>query len=96
MITESVDIMKQYRVYPHERFALRRLPAGTVTSTENSKIIDDVYDCIEECPYLNGSLKSDNMDMILFKRNIQFIAEVLAHYMFDLKDSSLVRRLDCY
>ena len=60
------------------------------------KIIDDVYDCIEECPYLNGSLKSDNMDMILFKRNIQFIAEVLAHYMFDLKDSSLVRRLDCY
>ena len=46
MITESVDIMKQYRVYPHERFALRRLPAGTVTSTENSKIIDDVYDCI--------------------------------------------------
>ena len=51
---------------------------------------------LEECPYLNGSLKSDNMDMILFKRNIQFIAEVLAHYMFDLKDSSLVRRLDCY
>ena len=39
MITESVDIMKQYRVYPHERFALRRLPAGTVTSTENSKIV---------------------------------------------------------
>ena len=58
------------------------------------RLFDNILECIEECPYLNGSLKSGNMDMLLFKRNIQFIAEVLAHYMFDLKDSSLVRRFD--
>ena len=58
------------------------------------RLFDNILESIEECPYLNGSLKSGNMDMLLFKRNIQFIAEVLAHYMFDLKDSSLVRRFD--
>ena len=36
MVTESVDIMKQYRVYPHERFALRRLVAGTLSASSSS------------------------------------------------------------
>lgn len=43
------------------------------------RLFDNILESIEECPYLNGSLKSGNMDMLLFKRNIQFIAEVLAH-----------------
>lgn len=29
---EVVDIMKEHRVLPHERFALRRMMAGTLTS----------------------------------------------------------------
>ena len=37
MLIETVDIMNQYRVYPHERFALRRLAAGTITSAVESK-----------------------------------------------------------
>ena len=42
MVTETVDIMKQYRVYPHERFALRRLVAGTITSSsESGSFIDE-------------------------------------------------------
>lgn len=90
MSTESVDIMRQYRVYPHERFALRRLPAGTITSSENSTISIIVVNSVEDCPYLSGSVMSTAIDMAMYKRNIQYIAEVLAHYMFNLKDASLV------
>ena len=43
MITESVDIMKQYRIYPHERFALRRLVAGTLSASSSSSEFSMIY-----------------------------------------------------
>ena len=35
MEKETVNIMEEHRLFPHERFALRRLVAGTLTSVEN-------------------------------------------------------------
>ena len=90
MITESVDIMKQYRIYPHERFALRRLVAGTLSASSSSSEFSMIYWSLEDCPYMVGSVVKKPVDMITLSRNIQFIAEVLAHFMFNLNDSSLV------
>ena len=95
MVIESVDIMKQYRVYPHERFALRRLVSGTITSAVESRLGVWVS-AVEECPYLTGSVMKQPVDTALLARNIQFITEVLAHYMFNLNDASLVRFVDCF
>ena len=39
---------------------------------------------------MNGHVMQQPVDSALLARNIQFITEVLAHYMFDLKDASLV------
>ena len=36
VIPETVNIMEEHRTYPHERFALRRLTAGTLTSAAKS------------------------------------------------------------
>lgn len=39
VVTETVNIMEEHRSYPHERFALRRLTAGTLSSHAESECV---------------------------------------------------------
>jgi hypothetical protein len=38
IVSETVDIVSEHRIFPHERFALRRMVAGTLTSNTDSEI----------------------------------------------------------
>lgn len=81
--------MEEHRTYPHERFALRRLTAGTLTSQRESMCWSSLR-FLETSGYLNGSLIPVSVDSTVLARNIQLIAESLARYMFNLADSGLV------
>ncbi|KAK8796615.1 hypothetical protein WA588_000744 [Blastocystis sp. NMH] len=78
VVTETVNIMEEHRSYPHERFALRRLTAGTLSSHAES-----------HPRYLSGSL-FDTADEKVLARNVQLVAEALARYMFDLSNNGLI------
>ncbi|KAK8825034.1 hypothetical protein WA556_006323 [Blastocystis sp. ATCC 50177/Nand II] len=75
---EAVDIVREHRALPHERFALRRMMAGTLTSKVH-------YDA----PYLTGSFFAPS-DAAVLARNVRFVAEALAKFMFGLENAGEV------
>ena len=84
--------MEEHRAFPHERFALRRLVAGTLTSQSN-RWDPPPLSPTDATPYLTGSVLPQPVDIAVLARNVQLVAEALARYMFDLSDSGLVTTL---
>ena len=87
--SRSVNIVDDHRALPHERFALRRIPAATLTARTDGRKTPDFWNP-EIAPYLEGSVFSAPLNATRLCLHVQLIAEALARFSFGVADAGLV------
>ncbi|KAK8803703.1 hypothetical protein WA158_001397 [Blastocystis sp. Blastoise] len=78
---KNVNLEHSHRTYMHERFAMRRIPSGTITS------ITEEEEQTQGDAYMRGSLFNNKVDMELYIKSIKVIAESLAKYMLNVESA---------
>ena len=75
---QSVNLQNEHRTFMHERFALRRIPSGTLTSVTKEE------QQLQGQAFMRGSFLDTNIDMDAYLASIRLVAESLTRFMIHL------------
>ena len=75
---QSVNLQNEHRTFMHERFALRRIPSGTMTSVTKEE------QQLQGQAFMRGSFLDTNIDMDAYLASIRLVAESLTRFMIHL------------
>jgi len=84
VIHKKVNLADDLLAWEHERFSLRRLPAGTLSHLDRSS------------PQKRGSIFDNKVDSDSLGRNIKILAEGLARHLFNLTGKGYSNRLEVF
>lgn len=76
LIHKKVRLSEDLLAWEHERFSLKRLPAATISSSENHK----------DARRLSMFVSKSQTDMKLLARNVKIIAEGLARHIYNISE----------
>ncbi|XP_065188394.1 BOS complex subunit ncln-like [Sycon ciliatum] len=80
MVHKKINLADDRSAWEHERFSIKRIPAATLSwypSFAAAKARNTIYD------------QRSNVDSDIVSRNIHFLAEGVAHYIFNMSTKSL-------
>lgn len=82
IVHKKVNLADEMLAWEHERFSLRRLPAGTISHSSK--------------PGQRGSIFDTKVDSKVLKRNIKVIGEGIARHIFNLTGKGFSNRVEVF